>query len=318
MKKYLTAIAMLLLICVPTTVGAAQDWPKSTITIVVPFNAGGGTDMTGRLLAKFLSEELKVNVVVKNVAGATGTIGAAEVARAKPDGYTLGYYSPGPAVGMPNLRDLPYGKDSWECVALVTDERVYIAYPKSSPWNSFQEMVDDVKANPDKYVYSSAGVGGAIYISMKAALQAIGLQVRHIPERGSPEAYKALAGGTSQLYSAQSPELKRFEVKTHAIVGNGRSKKNPDIPTLKELGYDVPHVTNWCGLFAPKGTPKELVVKLSDAVGRVFQNKEFLDTVERMDVDAHYLPYTEFAKYYNEQFDLYEKLLLEEKSSKDK
>lgn len=293
-------------------VSFAATWPRKPITIVVPFAAGGSTDLAARFLGTELEKKLGVRVIIKNVAGATGSVGAAEVASSKPDGYTLGFFTPGPAVGIPNTRRLPYGRNSWECVCMTFDLPVFIAIAKDSPWDSLDIMVADIKANPGKYIYASTGIGGATYLSMKGFLRALDLDLRHVPERSSADAFKAIAGGTTQMYSAIAPEMQRFDVKSFVYISEKRSPLLADVPTVKELGINAPIITNWQGVFVAKGTPKEIVQKLSDTIGEICADPEFAAAGARMDMPVDFRPTEEFTKFYFEQFDIYADLLAED------
>ena len=307
MKKLLAALAMIAIL--PQAAQAA--WPEKTMTIVVPYAAGGLADASGRLVARELEKKLNVNIIVKNVVGATGTIGAAEVARAKGDGYTLGWFPPGPVAGMPNMRKLPYGKKDLTPVGMIFDEPAYFATAKSAPWATLDDLIKDVKAHPGKYVMGAPGRGGAVHLSIYSMIKALGLNCRFVPERSNADILKAIAGGTTHFHAAPATELQRFDLKAYFIVDKQRSKAFPDIPTAAELGYDIPRITNWMGLFAPSSTPQGIIDKLSTALGEIAAEPEFQSTAEQMSCTVSYLNHKDFSRFFDEQFNIYARLLKE-------
>ena len=307
MKKLLVTLALLMALPVPSQAA----WPEKTMTIIVPYAAGGLADASGRLVARELEKKLGVNIIVKNVVGATGTIGAAEVARAKGDGYTLGWFPPGPVAGMPNMRKLPYGKDSLKPVGMMFDEVAYFTTAKNAPWATLDELIRDVKAHPGKYVMGAPGRGGAVHLSIYSMVKALGLDCRFVPERSNADILKAIAGGTTHFHAAPGTELQRFDLKAFFVVDNQRSRAFPDIPTAAELGYDIPRITNWMGLFAPASTPADIVEKLSAAMGEIAADKDFQTSAEQMSCTVAYLPHDDFAKFYDQQFAIYARLLKE-------
>lgn len=306
MKKLLATLALMLL---PFHAHAA--WPEKSITLIVPYAAGGMADASGRLIAREMEKRLGVNIIVKNVVGATGTLGAAEMARAKADGYTLGWFPPGPVAGMPNMRSLPYTKDDLLPLGMMFDEVAYFATAKNAPWQTLDELVHDVKAHPGTYCYGAPGRGGAVHLSIYAIIKALGLDCRFVPERSNADILKAIAGGTTHFHAAPATELQRFDLKAFFVVDSQRSEAFPDIPTAAELGYTIPRITNWMGLFAPKGLPQEFVQRLSDELGNIARDPAFNDSARQMSCTVSYLPHDAFLGFYDEQYALYATLLKE-------
>lgn len=302
-------------ICACTLFAGSQAlaaWPDKNITLIIPYAAGGTADATGRLTARFLEQKLGVKVVVKNVGGATGTIGAAEVARSRPNGYTLGWYPPGPAVGIPHMRKLPYGKDAWQPLGMMFEEVSFFSMAKDAPWNSVDDVIAELKAKPGEYVMGSSGPGGAVHLSIYSIMKGLGdLQVRHVPERANAEILKAIAGGTTHFMAAQGSELQRFDIKALFVVDDKRSPSFPDIPTAKELGYDIPRITNWYGLFAPAGLPADVLKTLSGALNDIAHDPDFIKAGTQMACTVNFRNAEEFTAFYLEQYDLY-KVLIEE------
>ncbi len=311
MKKLLCLMTSVMLLAMALPARAANAWPDKTITLIIPYAAGGVADASGRLLAHELEKELKVNIIAKNVAGATGSLGAGELAKAKPDGYTLGWLPPGPAVGMPNMRKLPYSRDDLLPVALLFDEKFFLTTSKKMPWKDVNGMIADVKANPDKYVMGSPGRGGAVHLAAYTALKNMGLKCRYVPERSNADVLKAIAGGTTHFHASSANEVKRFDLKPLVYLDKERSSIYPDVPTIFEAGYEVPVFSNWMGLYAPNGTPQEIIKKLSDAVGKIAESPEFKATAEKMGCTILYLPADKFAEFYVAQYDLYKSLMQE-------
>lgn len=311
MKTFAGAVILAVLLAMALPHGARAAWPDKTITLIIPYAAGGVADATGRLVARELEKRLGVNVIAKNTVGATGSIGAAELAKAKPDGYTLGWLPPGPVVGMPNMRQLPYGKDDLVPVALLFDEKFLLSTSNKMPWKDVQAMIDDVKQNPDKYVMGSPGRGGAVHLAVYSAINGLGLKCRYVPERSNADVLKAIAGGTTHFHAASPNEVQRFDLKPLLTLSTERTPAYPDVPTARELGYDIPVFSNYMGLYAPKGINREILTRLSDVMGEIAASEEFQKLADQMGCTVFYMPYDKFAVLYDEQFELYKKLMAE-------
>ncbi|QJT08791.1 Bug family tripartite tricarboxylate transporter substrate binding protein [Oceanidesulfovibrio marinus] len=296
LRVFLLAASVLML-CSP----AMADYPERTVTLIVPFSAGGGTDSVARVFAPLLADALDANVIVKNVDGASGTLGTAEAAKAKPDGYTLGFIPIGPMTCQPNLRNLPYSIDSFDAIANVTLSPVLFYTAKSAKWNSMQEVIADLKANPGKYLYGSSGPGGMPHVALAATMEALGVDVKHMPDKGTGPAMKSLASGVIQFYADTPPILQQYDVKALAAFTEERIPSLPDVPTMKELGYDL-QFSVWRGIFAPKGTSPEIIEKVAAASKKAVESPKFQEMAKKLKTDPKYMGPQEFSKFVASEF----------------
>lgn len=263
------ALAAALLIGVASA--PAQDYPTRPVTMVVPFAAGGPTDTVARLVAQSMSKTLGQQVVVENVGGAGGTIGAARVAKADPDGYTLLLHHIGQATSATLYRKLSYNaKTDFAPVGLVTDVPMTIVARKDFPAKDLKELVAYVKANPDKVTLANAGVGAASHLCGMLFMQALATPLTTVPYKGTGPAMNDLVAGQVDLLCDQTTnttgQIKGGAVKAYAVTTPTRVASLPDLPTTKEAGLPAVEVAVWHGLYAPKGTPDAVVNKLSDAL----------------------------------------------------
>ncbi|MFV3073779.1 tripartite tricarboxylate transporter substrate-binding protein [Niveispirillum fermenti] len=250
---------------------AAQDYPTRPITMVVPFSAGGPTDTVARLVAQSMSRTLGQQVLVENVGGAGGTIGAARVAKASPDGYTILLHHIGQATSATLYRRLPYNAlTDFAPVGLVTDVPMAIVARKDFPARDLAELVAYVKANPDKVTLANAGVGAASHLCGMLFMQALGTPLTTVPYKGTGPAMNDLVGSQVDMLCDQTTnttgQIKGGAVKAYAVTTATRVPSLPDLPTTREAGLPGVQVAVWHGIYAPKGTPDAVTGKLSDAL----------------------------------------------------
>lgn len=247
----------------------AQTYPAKTITMVVPFAAGGPTDIIARIMADHMGRTLGQTIVVENVAGAGGTTASLRVSKATPDGYTimmgnLGTHSA--SVGLyPNL---PYDpRTDFEPVMNAAGTPMLISAHKDFPANSLQELITLIKANPGKYNYGHGGVGSTSHLTCVFFHHLVGAPVQHVPFRGSGPAMQALIGKQLDYVCDQTvgivPQL--TNLKTYVVATPARLDVAADVPTSKEAGLPAFQAVGWNAMFAPKGTPKDIVAKLNAA-----------------------------------------------------
>lgn len=265
-------LKMLALALIGTAVSAhAQEYPTRPITMVVPFAAGGPTDTVGRMIAQSMSTRLKQQVIIENTAGAGGTIAAAKVARAAPDGYTLFLHHIGQSTAPSLYRKLPYNVfDSFEPIGLVTDVPMTLIARKDFPAKDFKEALAYIKANKDKVSLANAGVGSASHLCGMLFMNAIDTDLTTVPYKGTAPAMNDLLGGQVDLLCDQttntSAYIKSDKVKVYGLTTKTRLPQLPGVPTLNEAGLPGFEVAVWHGLYAPKGTPKPVIDKLSSAL----------------------------------------------------
>ncbi len=255
----------------------AQDYPSRPITIVVPFSAGGPTDTVTRLVAEAMSQDLGQQIVVENVGGAGGTLGASRVAEAEPDGYTLLLAHIGMATSATLYRQLPYEPlEAFEYIGLVTEVPMTLVARKDFEPDTLQELIDYVKANADTVTYANAGIGAASHLCGMLFMDAIDTQLTTVPYKGTGPAMTDLLGGQVDFMCDQTTnttkQIQAGEIKAYATTSPERLSNLPDLPTASEAGLDGFVVGVWHGLYAPKGTPAEAIARLSAALQTALQD----------------------------------------------
>ena len=284
------------------TNAVAQEYPSGPVTVIVPFGAGGGADSVMRAMQNRFGEILGGDVVVRNVAGAGGTVGAAEVAAASADGQTLGFLPIAPATTQPHLRNLPYDIDSWEFVCRVTNSPVFLLTSKETGLDSVEAVVEAAQAEPGKLAYGTPAPGSVPHLVMMAANGALGTEMKHVPHQGSAEVFRSLAGGVVQFYANIPVDIERGDLQPLAVFASERYAGYPDVPTMAELGHDL-EFSIWYGMFAPSGTPDAVIQQLSDACGETVASDEFQAFIDRIKSDAQYLPSAEFETFVRSEYD---------------
>jgi tripartite-type tricarboxylate transporter receptor subunit TctC len=265
-RKLIAALAALV-----ATAAFAQDYPNRTITVVVPFSAGGPTDTVARLIGQSMAKSLGGTVIVENVAGAGGTIGPKRVAGAKADGYQLVLMHIGISTSVSLYRNLGYNPvTDLEPIGLITDVPMTIIARKDFPPKDMKDLIAYVKANKDKVTYANAGVGAASHLCGMLFMSAIQTDLTTVPYKGTGPAMTDLIGGQVDFMCDQTtnttPQIKGGKVKAYAVTTSTRVKSLPELPTVQESGIKDFHVGVWHGLWAPKGTPKPVIDKLSTAL----------------------------------------------------
>lgn len=260
---------------------AAAQYPSQTVNMVVPFSAGGPTDTVARSLAEAMRPTLGETVVVENKGGAGGTIGVSHVARAKPDGHTILLMHIGFSTAQSLYKNPGYSSDSFEPIGLVVDVPMTIIARSDFPANNLKELVDYVKANPDKVSLANAGIGAASHLCGTMFSSAIGVELLTIPYKGTGPAMNDLLGKQVDILCDQttntSQHIKAGTVKAYAVTSKERVPTLPDLPTMQESGYDGFEVGIWHGLWAPKGTPQPALDKLNAALKGGLSDKAFQD-----------------------------------------
>ena len=254
------------------TASAEDSFPSRPITIVVPFPPGGGGDVQGRLLAQKLSEKLGQTVIVDNKPGAGTAIGAAFVANAKADGYTLLMSSASTYTLNPAIRkSLPYDPiKSFEPIGIISRVGLVLLANPKVPVNNLKELVAAAKTAPDKYSYASFGAGTSSHFAAEMALQAMGIRLMHVPYKGSGPAMTDLIGGqvpfSFDTVTAALPQIKGGKVKAIAITTAKRSPLLPSVPTFAESGYPDAVLDSWGMVVAPRGLPPAVHARLEKAL----------------------------------------------------
>jgi tripartite-type tricarboxylate transporter receptor subunit TctC len=287
---------------------AQEPFPSRSVTIVNAFPPGGANDLVTRPAASALEAVLKQSVVVETKAGAAGAIGAQFAASAKPDGYTLLSHNNGLA-GYAEVDKL-FGrqpkttKADFIPLARLAADPVLLVVNDQQPYKTIEEFIADAKKRPEQIVYSSGGLYGASHLPMAMLEKAAGLsKLRHLPTAGGGPAITALLGNNAQASTqtvlATRQHVKAGKLRPLASFGAERSKTLPDVPTLKERGYDVVYYL-WIGLFVPKGTPAAIVSALGNAIDKAAAGPQFATAIANIGLEPSYLPAADFAKFWDE------------------
>jgi len=249
----------------------AQDWPNRPLTMVIPFAAGGPTDVLGRVMAQRIGEVLGQQVIVENVGGAGGMTGSARVAQSTPDGYTFVLGTVGTHAQGQTLykRPLYNAATDFAPVALIAQVPIVLITRKDLPVNDFKEFVAYAKANQGKMQYGSAGAGSATHLGCVLLNYVIGVDITHVPYRGTGPAMQDLQGGRidylCEIITTAKPQIDGGTVKGIAILNKQRSPAEPDLATAAEQGTPNLLAYTWNAIFLPKGTPEAIVTKLNAA-----------------------------------------------------
>jgi tripartite-type tricarboxylate transporter receptor subunit TctC len=267
-----TACLAAALLADPVGLAAQDAYPSSTITIVVPFTAGGGVDTVARLLAEDLKADLGQPVIVDNVPGASGMIGAQRVARADPDGYTLLLATAGEIAANPHLKKMPYDpQKDLAPVGLVVRVPNVLAVGGDTPFRTLDDLIEQAKAEPGTITYATSGIGNTQHLAGALLDKLAGVETVHTPCKGAAQQIADVVGGhvdaTYAGLAAILPFIQEGRARAIAVTSAQRLPALPDVPALAEHaglgGYDL---VNWFGLFAPAGTPRPIVDQLNAAV----------------------------------------------------
>ncbi|MEQ1952576.1 tripartite tricarboxylate transporter substrate-binding protein [Mesorhizobium yinganensis] len=271
MKKLLTTLAVAASFTMAAYSADAQTYPERTITVVVPFAAGGPTDTVTRLVAEAMSKDLGQQIVVENVGGAGGTLGAGRVASADPDGYTLLLHHIGMATSATLYRKLAYDTlNAFEYVGLVTEVPMTIVARKDFEPTDLKGLVEYAKTNADKVTVANAGIGAASHLCGMLFMSAIDTPLVTVPYKGTGPAMTDLLGGQVDIMCDQTTNTTKQilggTIKAYAVTTPKRLDVLPDVPTTDEGGLPGMQVAVWHGLYAPKGTPAEVTERLSKSL----------------------------------------------------
>jgi len=286
---------------------AADAYPNHAITFVNPFPPGGAADVVGRPLTALLEPTLKQPCVIETKAGAAGQVGAQYVAAAKPDGYTLlihivsisGFAEVDKLFG----RKPKFTRADFTPIARLTAGPMVLVVNDQQPYKTLKELVDDAKKNPNKLIFSSSGLYGALHLPTALFMKAAGITMKHLPTNGGGPALTAILGNNSQVLAtsiaAASGQIKAGKLRPLACFSSQRAASLPNVPTFKELGYNV-EFSLWVGLFAPKATPAANVDVARDAVHKAANSEQFKTAIKNIGDEVAYLDQPDFAKFWDD------------------
>lgn len=285
----------------------AADFPERPVNLVAPFNAGGGTDLLLRAFAPHFAEALGGNAFVSNMAGGSGTVAAAALAGQKPDGYQLGYWSVTVSTVQPQIKNVPYGVDSWTPICSVAASPTVLFTQADSPFATIQDVVAAVEADPGKYIYGSSGPGAITHLTAVAAFSGLGIidDMKHLPFQGSGPALQAMAAGTIQFFGDTELLMTRGDFRPLVVFNDTRLDSMPDVPTAAEAGIAAPlnELYLWGGLFAPAGLDAEVTATLSTACETAMNSDGFQEFAAQTSTVLNYRDAAEFDGFFRAQYD---------------
>jgi tripartite-type tricarboxylate transporter receptor subunit TctC len=307
-RRVLAALPLALALAGSAAPAAGQEpYPSRPITIVVPFPPGGIADLTARPLAAALERLVKQPVVIANKAGAAGAVGNQSVAIARPDGYTL-------LLGLVSISTLPevdvlfgrtpvYSREQFVGIARLNADPPVLVANADQPWKTLPDLLEDARKRPGEITFASSGPYGASHVPIEMMLQAAGgLKMRHLPTTGGGPATTAVLGGHAHLWASPPslaiPHIKAGKMRPLAVWGASRLASLPDVPAVKELGYDLEYYL-WTGLFAPRNIPPPVVQALRDAVRKAVQDPEFKAAMDKAQLPIAYLDSDEFKAWWD-------------------
>ncbi|MEW9672467.1 Bug family tripartite tricarboxylate transporter substrate binding protein [Ammoniphilus sp. 3BR4] len=310
MMSFLIILSMVAAGCSPSSQvakdGEATDFPKKPIELIVPYAAGGPSDSTARVLAKTAEKYLPngQTIVIVNKPGGGGTIGLADVFKAKPDGYTIGLTAIGPVSTQPHYGNTPYSYDSFQPIMRVSSLPLALVVKSDAPWKTFEEWLEYAKQNPNKFSYGTTGAGSAPQLAMEALNLAAGIQTKPVSFEGNAPVITNLLGGHIQGGVILLNEVEPLKDKLRPLVNLGSTKIEPftDSPLLNEKGIDV-SVDITTGVLAPKELPQEILTILHDAFKKALEDPELLEQFEKLKVNPAYAGPEDYQKELKERFD---------------
>ncbi len=303
-------LSLILLFSLPIS---AAEFPTKEVQIIIPYAAGGATDLIFRALAATTGKYLGKAVIVVNRPGGGGTVGVTEVSQAKPDGYTL-LSAITPLTILPHQVKTTFTYKSFEPIINVVKDPGMFLVRSDSPWKSLSEFLDYAKKNPEMITVGNSGAGGGVHLIALAFEKTAGVKFNHIPFAGGGPSVTALLGGHINAVSVSPPEgiehVKAGKLKIIALFAEKRFELFPDVPTVKEQGIDFT-MGQWRGLAAPKGTPPDVIKKLHDAFKKGMEDPIFIKNAKDMVVNLSYLGPEDFGKLMAQDHEFYGKLVKE-------
>jgi tripartite-type tricarboxylate transporter receptor subunit TctC len=302
MMRLLTALAIGVAL---TSAAAAQDvYPNKPIQMIVPFPPGGVADVAARPTAHVLTRILKQQVIVNNRPGAGGSVGAAAAARAPADGYNillaLSSISVLPMADKLQGRPAAYEVDQFAPLALLSADPTVLLVNADSPYKTLKDLIDAAKAKPGELNYGSSGVYGTLHVAMEIFSGAAGIKMFHIPYQGGGPAVAALLGNQVQALasgpSAAIGQIKGGKLRALAVWGDKRLASMPDVPSMKELGYDATFFI-WAGVFTPAATPQPIQQALRTALRQMVEDAEFKEAMAKVETPIAYLDQPQFKSF---------------------
>jgi len=313
--KSVVRVACLLVCVLPAAPAVSQSFPVKPLRIVVPFSAGGPTDITARFIAPRMTELLGQSIVIDNRAGATGIIGAELVAKSPPDGYTLLMATASVvAINMVTYSKLPYDtlRDFQPLTPIMTTATILVVHP-SVPAKSLKDLVALARARPGQITMASAGTGGTLHLPIEMLMKSAGIRMTHVPYKGAaPAVIDVVAGQVSGMFvdlPVISPHVKAGKVRALAMASPKRSVYFPDVPTTKEAGYSNVELQNYYALFLPARTPPDIVGKLHDAAVKTVNTPGVREKLVGSGADPLTMTPEEFTRFLRADIEMWGKVV---------
>jgi len=298
------------------TLSARAEYPEKPITMIVPWAAGGSTDQTARVLAKAAEEHLGQTIVILNRPGASTTIGMAELAKAAPDGYTIGTLSSTGYLVALQGRELPFDPiEDFSYISYYGDNLIGIAVLEDSPFKTIEDLLAKGKEAPGSVKYGTAGVGTTQHLTTEALQKGSGAKFVHVPQDGSAASMPALLGKHVDFVmevSVWAPFVESKQARLLAVTTPKRSEAYPDVPALSELGFQS--LRSVQAIIGPKGMPEDIRAKLEDAFRKALADETFIETMRRLSMEVTDLPGAEVKTLVQEQYDLAKQVISEIKN----
>ena len=282
---------------------AAAQYPDRPVAMVIPFGAGGTTDLIARTLALAMERPLGQRVAILNKDGAAGVIGTTELMRAKPDGYTVGMIPVGPLTTQPHIRELPYNTESFDHICMAYSNPQVLIVARESPINSVAEFVANAKRNPGQVRHGSSGPGSIPHLAMIDFARKAGIDIVHVPQKGEADSFRALLGGVIEAFPVHTGFVlaNADRVKAIGIMAESRRAEFPGVGTFREAGYDVAFDV-WGGVVAPKGVSAAAKGRLEAACRAAFDSPEYQAQLKTLAMPPLFMAGAEFESFVRAEF----------------
>jgi tripartite-type tricarboxylate transporter receptor subunit TctC len=311
-RMRLTTVLASLAMLATTFAASAQDFPTRPITLIVPWPAGGPTDVGVRAMADVAAKHLGQPIIIENKAGGAGTVGPATMAAmAKPDGYTIAQM-PITVYRLPMMQNTTWTANDFTYIVHLTGYTFAAMAHVDTPFKTWQDVLDYAKANPGKITYATSGAGSSLHLGMEMMAEKSGVKFTHVPFKGAAEVNAAVAGGHTMMAAgglSVKPMVDAGKVRLLNVWTAKRLKSVPELPTLRELGYPWVFDSPW-GIAGPKGMDPKVVAKIHDAFKKAIEDEGVVSTLERFEMVPNYKNSADYKLAVDEQIKL-EKALLE-------
>lgn len=282
---------------------AAAEYPEKSVNLIVNFSAGGSTDTVARLMVSEAADVLGEGFVVSNKPGAGGTLGVAEVARSRPDGYTIGTANMPAIAIIPQLRDVPYEPfEDVKQIAAVMPYEYAVLVRGDAPWQTWEELVDHIKANPGEVSYGSVGTGTTNHLTMARMGDELNLDWQHVPFQGGVKATAALMGGhvdvINNTMASVASALEKGEIRALLVTSEERFDLVPDVPTMTEAGFDFSQIS-YMSIVGPKGLPDDVQEKIEASFKKAVESESVQEATAKLDMNPRFMSgedYTELLE----------------------